>query len=322
LAGSDPVVVALERLIALLEAKFELNSPAPAADAPAVTSAAVSVPVIDPPAPPIVPATPKSAFHLTPMTDRAPEPAQTLSAQPLHRRRAIRTLCLIGLLTAASAQPVSPDRTFVAAAAARRDYVPPRAQVASVQLALMEPTPKPSLPADPPAPTAVPVSATLAAPAEPQPKPVEPAVASTPDPTAGADEAFDPLPVTKIDPGAWDARLAALLARRGDGMIAKRDILGARKFYEYAANAGSARAAMVLARTYNPDYLASARVVGPLPDPDMERFWTQRAAQLVGGGPLTPTQLASLAAPPRPASPRHHTVRTRSAETTPAPASE
>jgi hypothetical protein len=53
---------------------------------------------------------------------------------------------------------------------------------------------------------------------------------------------------------------AEAYAVRGDQMLAARDLSAARKFYEYAANAGSARAATALVRTYDPGFLAQLGV--------------------------------------------------------------
>jgi hypothetical protein len=46
--------------------------------------------------------------------------------------------------------------------------------------------------------------------------------------------------------------VAEFYAWRGDLMLAKKDMSAARKYYELAANAGSARAATQLARINNP----------------------------------------------------------------------
>jgi TPR repeat protein len=56
------------------------------------------------------------------------------------------------------------------------------------------------------------------------------------------------LPPTAGQPTTQDQAIAAFYATRGDEMLARKDISAARKFYEYAANAGSARAAAALAR--------------------------------------------------------------------------
>ena len=49
---------------------------------------------------------------------------------------------------------------------------------------------------------------------------------------------------------------ADLYARRGDEMLATRDIMAARKFYGYAAIAGNARAAIALAGTFSAELVA------------------------------------------------------------------
>jgi TPR repeat protein len=45
-----------------------------------------------------------------------------------------------------------------------------------------------------------------------------------------------------------------IFLKRGDEMLAAKDVAEARKFYGYAAVAGNARAAIALARTYEPGY--------------------------------------------------------------------
>jgi hypothetical protein len=73
---------------------------------------------------------------------------------------------------------------------------------------------------------------------------------------------------------------AASFIRRGDAMLAIKDISAARKFYEYAANAGSARAATTLAETYDPDFINQLGAVGLRPDPALAANWYQKAAAL------------------------------------------
>jgi TPR repeat protein len=62
--------------------------------------------------------------------------------------------------------------------------------------------------------------------------------------------------------------------------LAVKDVSAARRFYEYAANAGSARAATALARTFEPGFLAQLGVIGLRPDPALAAFWYRRAAAL------------------------------------------
>jgi type II secretory pathway predicted ATPase ExeA len=79
---------------------------------------------------------------------------------------------------------------------------------------------------------------------------------------------------------------------RGDAMLAIKDISAARRFYEDAADAGSARAAMAMARTYDPAFLNRLRVIGLRPDPALAASWYRRAAAL--GSPDAEGQLRAL----------------------------
>ncbi len=81
-------------------------------------------------------------------------------------------------------------------------------------------------------------------------------------------------------PVARDTAMAASLVRRGDAMLAIKDISAARKLYEFAADAGSAAGATALARTYDPAYLATLGVVGQRPDPAAAAVWYRKAAAL------------------------------------------
>jgi TPR repeat protein len=74
--------------------------------------------------------------------------------------------------------------------------------------------------------------------------------------------------------------------------MAIKDITAARKFYEYAANAGSAHAATALAWTFDADFAAELGVLGLKPDPVMAATWYRRAAEL--GNPGAAARLRSL----------------------------
>jgi len=84
----------------------------------------------------------------------------------------------------------------------------------------------------------------------------------------------------------------AFFAKRGDELMAIKDITAARKFYEYAANAGSAHAATALAWTFDSDFAAELGVLGLKPDPVMAATWYRRAAEL--GNPGAAARLRSL----------------------------
>jgi TPR repeat protein len=79
--------------------------------------------------------------------------------------------------------------------------------------------------------------------------------------------------------------MAAFYTARGDAMLANKDISAARKFYEYAANAGSARAAAALGRTYDPAFAAQLDEVGLRPNPELAAVWYRKAAELAGKQP-------------------------------------
>jgi hypothetical protein len=98
----------------------------------------------------------------------------------------------------------------------------------------------------------------------------------TAQPVAGA--ADNASAVTQ--PAASEPAMAAFYAARGDAMLAHKDLSAARKFYEFAANAGSARAAAALARTYAPAFAAQLGQVGVRPDPALAASWYRRAEQL------------------------------------------
>ncbi len=74
--------------------------------------------------------------------------------------------------------------------------------------------------------------------------------------------------------------MAALYLGRGDQMLAIKDISAARKFYMFAANAGSVRAVAALARTHDPAFLAQLGVVGLRSDPALAMDWYRKAAAL------------------------------------------
>jgi hypothetical protein len=72
---------------------------------------------------------------------------------------------------------------------------------------------------------------------------------------------------------------AALLSR-GDTLFETRDIASARLFYEYAANAGDAKAAIRLGETFDPAFLSRAQVKGVRGEPAVALKWYKRAQEL------------------------------------------
>jgi hypothetical protein len=92
-------------------------------------------------------------------------------------------------------------------------------------------------------------------------------------PAAGAPVAAPPA--RKLDPDEL-----ATLMNRAKILVAAGDISPARLLLERAAEAQEPTAALMLARTYDPDVLRAEKVRNIIPDPAMARIWYQRAAQL------------------------------------------
>ena len=82
-----------------------------------------------------------------------------------------------------------------------------------------------------------------------------------------------------VEPGASIAEISALLAR-GDSLFGVGDVASARLFYERAANAGDAQAALKLGETYDPLFLARARLNGVRGDLAAATRWYRRARDL------------------------------------------
>lgn len=114
---------------------------------------------------------------------------------------------------------------------------------------------------------------------KPQRQAPEPAVASAGnEPPAGVHIGAVPpdAPAIKpIDPGE-----AAMLMKRGRDFMASGDISAARVAFRRVADAGMPDAALALANTYDPGYLAAHNVIGALGDSAMARSLYQRASQL------------------------------------------
>src|SRR5712664_2021473 len=97
-------------------------------------------------------------------------------------------------------------------------------------------------------------------------------------PAAAAPVAAPPVaapPARKLDPD----ELAKFLTR-AKSLLAAGDIPSARLLLERAADAQDAGAALMLARTYDPDVLGTQDTRNITPDPAMARAWYQKAGQL------------------------------------------
>jgi len=73
---------------------------------------------------------------------------------------------------------------------------------------------------------------------------------------------------------------ATALLSRGDAVFGTGDIASARLFYERAADAGNAQAAIRLGETFDPAFLARAQMKGVRGDPAVALRWYKRAREL------------------------------------------
>jgi hypothetical protein len=83
----------------------------------------------------------------------------------------------------------------------------------------------------------------------------------------------------KSAPSVSADEIRALLVR-GDSLIAKGDVASARLFYERAAEAGDGQAALRLGESYDPAFLARARLSGVRGDALAAARWYRRAHEL------------------------------------------
>jgi TPR repeat protein len=74
------------------------------------------------------------------------------------------------------------------------------------------------------------------------------------------------------------APAAEFALARGDEAMRQRDVVAARRFYEFAASAGVAGAATAVARTYDPIYLQQVGVRGVKADAEAALRWYKRAS--------------------------------------------
>lgn len=110
-----------------------------------------------------------------------------------------------------------------------------------------------------------------------------PPAAALPESAAPADPVLHHLDASEI----------ALLLKRADALIGNGDLAAARLVLRRAAEAGDARAAMMLGGTYDPTVLEKLGVRGVVPDFAMARGWYEKAKRL-GATEATP-QLDLLA---------------------------
>jgi hypothetical protein len=152
------------------------------------------------------------------------------------------------------------------------------ASVAAASTAAVPPAPP--APPSPPAPVA-------AAPQQPQAiAPPPPAATAVATPQAPAE------PIRELSPNE-----IAALVRRAQELLANGDLQGARLLLTRAADAHDARAALLLAKTFDPTASRQFSAADAGPDVDQARNWYQRAREW--GSPEAQRQLDALASFPR-----------------------
>jgi len=67
------------------------------------------------------------------------------------------------------------------------------------------------------------------------------------------------------------------LVERGEQLLAAGDIASARSYFERAANAGDARAAVHMGETFDPGLLSPSSLRGQYADATRADFWYRRA---------------------------------------------
>ena len=145
--------------------------------------------------------------------------------------------------------------------------------------------------------TAVSAASTAAAPPPPPvaPAPQQPQVAASPPPSAApavATPQAQAEPIRELSPNE-----IAALVRRAQELLASGDLQGARLLLTRAADAHDARAALLLAKTFDPTASRQFSAADAGPDVDQARNWYQRAREW--GSPEAQRQLDALASFPR-----------------------
>jgi len=103
------------------------------------------------------------------------------------------------------------------------------------------------------------------------------------EPAAPPPAVQEPPPAPASTLRALDPDEVALLLKRAEELIAQGDIAAARLMLTRAAEAGEARAALILRGTYDADKLRKLGVLGVAPDADRARVWYAKAAEYGSG---------------------------------------
>jgi hypothetical protein len=92
-----------------------------------------------------------------------------------------------------------------------------------------------------------------------------------------------PMPKSKPSARRLSPQEAASALARGDAVLSARDVTSARLFYRLAADSGEGTAALRLGETFDPAFLAEARLGRMLGDLHQALHWYRRARDLGNG---------------------------------------
>lgn len=222
---------------------------------------------------------PRVALNSPTSTSRPPQDARISEATPASQGAAPT-----GGLVAPNIPPAAPPPPATAPAPKSPAVASDRQPASPAAAANVEPRVVTVAPAAPSPPAvAIPVPAASAAGSGGQPAT---SVATAPphaDPAAGAVAAAAEPSSTDAHP-SQGARLSAqqssALRTRGDALFGSGDIVGARLFYERAAEGGDGQAALRLGETYDPTFLKRAGIIGMRGDGPTAKRWYQVAYAL------------------------------------------
>jgi hypothetical protein len=251
----------------------------------------------------------------TTLTVAPPEPAPPTEAAPIVAAAPAPDTTL----TVAPPEPAPPTEAApIVAAAPAPDTTPtvappePAAPTEAAPIVAAAPAPDTTptvAPPEPAAPTeAAPIVAAAPAPdktptvAPPEPAPpteAAPIVAAAPAalvpetaPTVAMIGPATPSAEPRVSTLKGSVGEISSLLTRGDSLLGVRDVTSARLYYERAADAGDAQAALRLGKTYDPAFLALARLNEVRGDPVVAARWYRHARDL--GNPEAEILLKSL----------------------------
>ena len=229
----------------------------------------------------------KLAPTAAPTSEAPPPPSRSTAAPPAAVEAPARTDAppagaetLTGLAAPSPAEALPPSEAPAHIAAATPVGEAPQITPGPAASPSTGPAPAPAAVETPPevsAPAAAPPQAASGAAPLPASKPPAPAkVAALPD---RPEPAAKPAPAESSPAPAVSLEIRQLRAR-GDELLGRGDIISARLFYERAADAGDAQAALKAGATYDPAFLEQWGVRGVRGDLVQAASWYRRAREL------------------------------------------